>query len=81
MVAPPRRPFFHFDPSALTSRVNGISLLTLESKKEMVRFTTDDTDKGSGGESAYPKKGKYRIAVKVIDIFGNDTTKVVEVTV
>lgn len=29
----------------------------------------------------YPKKGKYKIAVKVIDIFGNDTTKVVEVTV
>ena len=29
----------------------------------------------------YPAKGKYKIAVKVIDIFGNDTTKVVEVTV
>lgn len=29
----------------------------------------------------YPAKGKYAIAVKVIDIFGNDTTKVVEVTV
>jgi adenine-specific DNA-methyltransferase len=29
----------------------------------------------------YPKKGRYKIAVKVIDIFGNDTTKVVEVTV
>lgn len=29
----------------------------------------------------YAKKGKYKIAVKVIDIFGNDTTKVVEVTV
>jgi len=29
----------------------------------------------------YPKKGKYKIAVKVIDIFGNDTTKVVEVTI
>jgi adenine-specific DNA-methyltransferase len=27
----------------------------------------------------YPKKGRYKIAVKVIDIFGNDTTKVVEV--
>ncbi len=30
---------------------------------------------------AYPAKGKYAIAVKVIDIFGNDTTKVVEVVV
>jgi adenine-specific DNA-methyltransferase len=29
----------------------------------------------------YPRKGKYKIAVKVIDIFGNDTTKVIEVTV
>jgi adenine-specific DNA-methyltransferase len=29
----------------------------------------------------YPAKGSYFIAVKVIDIFGNDTTKVVEVTV
>jgi adenine-specific DNA-methyltransferase len=29
----------------------------------------------------YPAKGKYFVAVKVIDIFGNDTTKVVEVTV
>jgi adenine-specific DNA-methyltransferase len=29
----------------------------------------------------YKRKGKYKIAVKVIDIFGNDTTKVVEVSV
>jgi adenine-specific DNA-methyltransferase len=29
----------------------------------------------------YPAKGKYFVAVKVIDIFGNDTTKVVEVKV
>ena len=29
----------------------------------------------------YPAKGKYFVAVKVIDIFGNDTTKVVEVLV
>ena len=28
----------------------------------------------------YPKKGRYKIAVKAIDIFGNDTTKVVEVS-
>jgi hypothetical protein len=28
----------------------------------------------------YPKKGRYKIGVKVIDIFGNDTTKVVEVS-
>jgi len=29
----------------------------------------------------YPAPGIYKIAVKVIDIFGNDTTKVVEVTI
>jgi adenine-specific DNA-methyltransferase len=29
----------------------------------------------------YERKGRYKIAVKVIDIFGNDTTKVAEVTV
>jgi hypothetical protein len=29
----------------------------------------------------YPGKGRYKIAIKVIDIFGNDTTKVVGVTV
>jgi DNA modification methylase len=29
----------------------------------------------------YPKKGRYKIAVKVVDIFGNDTMKVVEVGV
>ena len=29
----------------------------------------------------YPSKGKYKVAVKVIDIFGNDTTKVIEVTI
>ena len=29
----------------------------------------------------YKAKGKYKIAVKIIDIFGNDTTKVVEVSV
>jgi len=29
----------------------------------------------------YPAKGRYKVAVKVIDIFGNDTTKVIEVTV
>jgi adenine-specific DNA-methyltransferase len=29
----------------------------------------------------YPAKGRHKIAVKVIDIFGNDTTKVVGVTI
>ncbi len=30
---------------------------------------------------AYAAPGRYRIAVKVIDIFGNDTTKVIGVEV
>jgi len=30
------------------------------------------------GKHEYPAKGKFKEAVKVIDIFGNDTTKVVE---
>ena len=33
------------------------------------------------GKYDYPEKGKYKVAVKVIDIFGNDTTKVVEVKI
>ncbi len=35
----------------------------------------------TSAEHEYPNKGRRRIAVKVIDIFGNDATKVVEVTV
>ena len=26
-------------------------------------------------------KGTYKVAVKVVDIFGNDTTKVIEITI
>lgn len=33
------------------------------------------------GKHEYPAKGSYKVAVKVIDIFGNDTTKVVEVRI
>jgi hypothetical protein len=28
----------------------------------------------------YPKKGRYKISVEMIHIFGNDTTKVIEVS-
>ncbi|MGD0463850.1 MAG: hypothetical protein ABSB74_15290 [Tepidisphaeraceae bacterium] len=35
----------------------------------------------TGGPHSYLAKGRYKIAVKVIGIFGNDTTKVVEVKV
>lgn len=30
---------------------------------------------------AYPQQGKYTILVKVIDIFGNDTTKTLQITI
>ena len=30
-------------------------------------------------EYTYPEKGKYKIAVRVVDILGNDTLQVVEV--
>ena len=33
----------------------------------------------TSGSFTYPSPGNYRIAVKVIDIFGNDTTKVLSV--
>jgi adenine-specific DNA-methyltransferase len=33
------------------------------------------------GKHEYAEKGLYKVAVKVIDIFGNDTTKVVEVRI
>jgi hypothetical protein len=50
-------------------------------------FSVEATTRPVGGdvESALScvagAKGRYKIAVKVIDIFGNDTTKVVEVNV
>ena len=30
---------------------------------------------------AYTKKGRYKIAIKVVDIFGNDTMKLIEITI
>jgi hypothetical protein len=35
----------------------------------------------SSSKYQYPKAGKYKIAVKVIDVFGNDTTRVFDVNV
>ena len=32
-------------------------------------------------EYEYKKKGKYNISIKVIDIFGNDTTKIIGVNI
>lgn len=52
-----------------------------ENEWQSFRTKKDRSLELTSAEHEYPKKGKYRIAVKVIDIFGNDTTKVVEVTV
>jgi len=50
-----------------------------ENEWQSFRTRRDRTLELTSAPHAYPSKGKYYIAVKVIDIFGNDTTKVVEV--
>lgn len=52
-----------------------------ENEWQSYRTKKDRTIELQSAPFTYPKKGKYKIAVKIIDIFGNDTTKVVEVTV
>jgi adenine-specific DNA-methyltransferase len=52
-----------------------------ENEWQSFRTRHDRTLELAAPAHEYPKKGRYKIAVKVIDIFGNDTTKVVEVTV
>jgi len=50
-----------------------------ENEWQSYRTRKDRNLELTSGEHAYEKAGRYKIAVKVIDIFGNDTTKVVEV--
>jgi adenine-specific DNA-methyltransferase len=52
-----------------------------ENEWQSFRTRKDRTLELESAPHEYPQKGKYKIAVKVIDIFGNDTTKVIEVTV
>ena len=52
-----------------------------ENEWQSFRTRRDRTLELTSAPHAYTRKGRYAIAVKVIDIFGNDTTKVVEVTV
>jgi hypothetical protein len=52
-----------------------------ENEWQSFRTRKDRTLELESAAREYPRKGRYRIAVKVIDIFGNDTTKVVEVSV
>jgi adenine-specific DNA-methyltransferase len=52
-----------------------------ENEWQSFRTRRDRTLKLTSAPHPYERKGRYAIAVKVIDIFGNDTTKVIEVTV
>jgi DNA modification methylase len=52
-----------------------------ENEWQSFRTKKDKTIELVSAEYQYKQKGKYKIAVKVIDIFGNDTTKVVEVNI
>lgn len=52
-----------------------------ENEWQSFRTRKDRTLELKSIEREYAKPGKYKVAVKVIDIFGNDTTKVVEVKV
>jgi adenine-specific DNA-methyltransferase len=52
-----------------------------ENEWQSFRTRRDRTLELTSAAHAYPEKGRYKIAVKVIDIFGNDTTKVVEIKV
>ncbi len=52
-----------------------------ENEWQSFRTKKDKTLELTSVEHEYTQKGKYKIAVKVIDIFGNDTTKVAEITV
>jgi hypothetical protein len=52
-----------------------------ENEWQAFRTKRDRSLELTSTEHAYNKPGTYKIAVKVIDIYGNDTTKVVEVTV
>jgi len=46
---------------------------SFKTNSEKIEFTSS--------KYQYPKAGKYKIAVKVIDVFGNDTTRVFDINV
>lgn len=50
-----------------------------ENEWQSFRTRKDRALELTSGRHDYSARGKYKIAVKVIDIFGNDTTKVVEI--
>ena len=50
-------------------------------KKPKISLVANSKDSAEDKITYYTKPGKYKILVKVIDIFGNDTTKIVEVEI
>jgi len=52
-----------------------------ENEWQSFRTRRDRSLEMTSGPHEYARKGRYKVAVKVIDIFGNDTTKVMEVNV
>ncbi len=52
-----------------------------ENEWQSFRTKKDNKLELTSSKHIYSKNGKYKIAVKVIDIFGNDTTKVIEVNI
>lgn len=64
----------------LSSLKNGPVRREIESAGGLKLIYIDSLELTSGTHE-YAAKGRYKIAVKVIDIFGNDTTKVVEVKI
>lgn len=52
-----------------------------ENQWQDFRTRSERTLKTISGEHTYDTPGDYKIAVKVVDVFGNDTTKVVKIKV
>lgn len=52
-----------------------------ENEWQSFRTRKDRTLELKSVEHEYSKKGKYKVAVKVVDIFGNDTMKIITVSI
>ena len=80
---------FHYGSTAevITEVIDGREVtwttgnFIFENEWQSFRTRKDRSLELTSAAHEYPKKGKYKVAVKVIDIFGNDTTKVVGVTI
>lgn len=52
-----------------------------ENEWQSFRTKQDRTLEFTSAEHSYPKKGKYRVMVKVVDILGIDTSQIIEVKI